>query len=64
MTAQLTMSPQVFYNEYYTVVSGDSCATVEGPFEITFTQLHEWNPVIGSHCQYLDIGYTICVGVS
>ncbi|KAJ5788836.1 uncharacterized protein N7518_005847 [Penicillium psychrosexuale] len=51
-------------NEYYTVVSGDSCAAVEGAFEITFAQLYEWNPVIGSDCQYLDVGYAICVGVS
>ncbi|KAJ5588268.1 hypothetical protein N7537_010946 [Penicillium hordei] len=51
-------------NEYYTVVSGDSCTAVEGAFEITFAQLYEWNPVIGSDCQYLDVGYAICVGVS
>ncbi|OGE52702.1 hypothetical protein PENARI_c009G09663 [Penicillium arizonense] len=51
-------------NEYYTVVSGDWCAAVEGAFEITFAQLYEWNPVIGSDCQYLDIGYAISVGVS
>ncbi|CAG7962411.1 unnamed protein product [Penicillium salamii] len=51
-------------NEYYTVVSGDSCAAVESAFGITFAQLYEWNPVIGSDCQYLDVGYAICVGVS
>lgn len=51
-------------NEYYTVVSGDSCAAVEGAFQITFAQLYEWNPVIGSDCRYLDVGYAICVGVS
>ncbi|KAJ5656875.1 hypothetical protein N7507_008825 [Penicillium longicatenatum] len=51
-------------NEYYTVVSGDSCAAVEDAFEITFAQLYEWNPVIGSDFQYLDVGYAICVGVS
>lgn len=51
-------------NEYHTVVSGDSCAAVESEYGVTFAQLYEWNPAIGSDCEYLNVGYAICVGVS
>lgn len=51
-------------NQWYTVVSGDSCAKVESTYSITFAQLYQWNPAIGSNCQYLAVGYSYCVGVS
>ncbi|KAI2720884.1 hypothetical protein CBS147332_4124 [Penicillium roqueforti] len=51
-------------NEYHTVVSKDSCAAVESEYGVTFAQLYEWNPAIGSDCEYLNVGYAICVGVS
>ncbi|KAJ5796251.1 uncharacterized protein N7518_004791 [Penicillium psychrosexuale] len=51
-------------NEYHTVASRDSCAAVKSEYGVTFAQLYEWNPAIGSDCQYLDVGYAICVGVS
>lgn len=51
-------------DKYHTVVDGDSCAAIEGEYGITFAQLYEWNPAIGSDCEILDIGYAVCVGVS
>lgn len=51
-------------NEYHTVASGDSCAAVESEYGVTFAQLYGWNPAIGSDCQYLDVGYAICAGIS
>jgi len=51
-------------DEYYVVVSGDSCAQIESTYGITFAQLYEWNPAIGSDCQSLYVGYSVCVGVS
>ncbi|KAH6720371.1 hypothetical protein BKA61DRAFT_708661 [Leptodontidium sp. MPI-SDFR-AT-0119] len=44
--------------------SGDSCAKVESEYDITFAQLYQWNPAIGSDCQFLVIGDSYCVGVS
>ena len=51
-------------DEYYNVIAGDSCAAIEEAYGITFAQLYEWNPAIGSNCETLDVGYAVCVGVS
>ncbi|KIM94593.1 carbohydrate-binding module family 50 protein, partial [Oidiodendron maius Zn] len=51
-------------DQYYTVASGDSCAGIETQFNVTFAQLYQWNPAIGSNYQSLWPGYGICVGVS
>ncbi|CDM37952.1 hypothetical protein DTO013E5_10197 [Penicillium roqueforti] len=51
-------------NQYYTVVSNDSCAKIETAYGITFAELYKWNPAIGSDCEYLGVGYSVCVGVS
>ncbi|GIC84370.1 uncharacterized protein Aud_000186 [Aspergillus udagawae] len=51
-------------NAWYTVPDGGSCAAIETQYGITFAQLYQWNPAIGSNCQYLLIGYAVCVGVS
>ena len=51
-------------DEYHTVVIGDSCVDIKDEYRIASTQLYEWNPAIRSDCQYLDIRYTVCVGVS
>ncbi|OJJ66409.1 hypothetical protein ASPBRDRAFT_666024 [Aspergillus brasiliensis CBS 101740] len=49
---------------YYTVASGDSCAAIESRYDLTFAQLYQWNPAIGSDCTNLWVGYAVCVGVS
>jgi len=51
-------------NAYYTVASGDSCAAIESRYDLTFAQLYQWNPAIGSNCENLWVGYAVCVGVS
>ncbi|OGM50928.1 hypothetical protein ABOM_000718 [Aspergillus bombycis] len=51
-------------NQYHTVVSGDSCDHIETTYGISFAQLYEWNPEIGSNCQTLRVGYSVCVAVS
>lgn len=51
-------------DEYYTVVSGDLCSKIETQFDITFAQLYQWNPAIGSNCESLWMGYAVCVAVS
>ncbi|BAE55929.1 unnamed protein product [Aspergillus oryzae RIB40] len=48
-------------NLYHTVVSGDSCDHIEITYGISFAQLYEWNPAIGSNCETLRVGYSICV---
>jgi LysM repeat protein len=47
----------------YTVKSGDGCAAIESTYALTFAQLYAWNPAIGDDCQYLSLGYAICVAV-
>jgi LysM repeat protein len=51
-------------DEYYIVVSGDLCSKIETQFDITFAQLYQWNPAIGSNCESLWVGYAVCVAVS
>lgn len=51
-------------DKYYTVADGDSCTQIETTYGISFSQLYQWNPAIGSDCQTLTIGYSVCVGVS
>jgi LysM repeat protein len=51
-------------NKYYTVVAKDSCAKIETTYDITFAELYQWNRAIGWDCEYLEVGYSVCVGVS
>ncbi|KAI1079050.1 hypothetical protein F5B20DRAFT_581779 [Whalleya microplaca] len=37
-------------NTWYVAHDGDSCATVEGLFNITDAQFHKWNPAVSSNC--------------
>ncbi|KAJ7244643.1 hypothetical protein B0H12DRAFT_981985, partial [Mycena haematopus] len=48
----------------YTVVSGDTCSTIESKTGISDTQLHSLNPSINSGCTNLSIGETLCVSGS
>ncbi|KAJ5921276.1 hypothetical protein N7466_009602 [Penicillium verhagenii] len=34
-------------DEYHTVAHGDSCASIESLYDITFAELYKWNPAIG-----------------
>ncbi|EED21449.1 LysM domain protein, putative [Talaromyces stipitatus ATCC 10500] len=51
-------------NNYYEVVSGDTCIGIASRYGVTFSQFYNWNPAVGSNCQLLLEGYYVCVGVS
>ncbi|KAJ5933798.1 hypothetical protein N7454_006127 [Penicillium verhagenii] len=48
-------------DEYHTVARGDSCASIQSLYGITFAELYKWNPAIGSDCENLWIGSAVCV---
>ncbi|KAK3386683.1 hypothetical protein B0H63DRAFT_558330 [Podospora didyma] len=52
-------------NKYYTIVSGDTCGTVETRFGITHAQFLLWNPTVSSDCaNNFWLGEAYCVGVN
>lgn len=42
--------------EWYTVVAGDGCASIETEFGLTSSQFLQLNPGVGSDCTTLQIG--------
>ncbi|KAJ5609514.1 hypothetical protein N7528_010081 [Penicillium herquei] len=50
-------------DEFYQVVSGDSCSGVASDYGITLADFYAWNPAVGSSCAYLDVGDYVCVNV-
>ena len=51
-------------DNYYKVISDDTCVGVAYQHAITLSQFYSWNPAVGSNCQVLLAGYYVCVGVS
>ncbi|GIJ99590.1 hypothetical protein Aspvir_001724 [Aspergillus viridinutans] len=51
-------------DEFYLVVSGDSCASIASTAGISVTDFETWNPTIGSGCSGLWLGYYVCVGIT
>ena len=49
---------------YYTVVSGDSCGTIETKYGITDALFHSMNPELTSTCTNLILGDAYCIGTS
>ncbi|EPS96900.1 hypothetical protein FOMPIDRAFT_1018598 [Fomitopsis schrenkii] len=47
--------------EWYTVVSGDNCASIEDEFGLTSSQFLQMNPGVGSDCTTLQLGLSYCV---
>jgi len=47
---------------YHTVVSGDSCASMETMYNIAQTDLFRWNPEISTSCSNIDANDAYCVG--
>ncbi|KAI0954351.1 hypothetical protein AcV7_007610 [Taiwanofungus camphoratus] len=47
--------------QYYTVVSGDNCGSVDAKFNITLAQFLAWNTGVDSSCDNLELGYQYCV---
>ncbi|KAF7797813.1 hypothetical protein EIP86_009019 [Pleurotus ostreatoroseus] len=50
-------------NQYYTIVSGDSCTAIESNFGITINQFVAWNPEVNvqSPGTNIDVGLAYCV---
>ncbi|KAK9418922.1 putative LysM domain-containing protein [Seiridium unicorne] len=47
--------------DFYLVVSGDDCSTVDQRFGINFSQLQALNPYLNDDCQNLWLNYDVCV---
>ncbi|KAJ6103890.1 hypothetical protein N7486_004112 [Penicillium sp. IBT 16267x] len=47
--------------EYYLVVAGDDCSTIDLRFGLNFSQLQEYNTYLNSTCGNLWLNYDICV---
>ncbi|KAJ7154882.1 hypothetical protein C8R43DRAFT_1235156 [Mycena crocata] len=47
--------------EYHTVISGDSCSTIETRFSLTLSQFISMNPEIDSNCFNLALDEAYCV---
>lgn len=48
-------------NKYYTVQSGDSCATIDATNSITLTEFLTWNPEVNAQCTNVQLGLAYCV---
>lgn len=51
-------------DEYYLVVSGNTCETIAEKYGVDLDLFYSWNPAIGDECQGLGSGYYVCVDVS
>ncbi|KAI0364298.1 hypothetical protein BV20DRAFT_1125711 [Pilatotrama ljubarskyi] len=60
-TGSGTITPGQGCKEYYTVVSGDNCGTIDSKFGITLAQFIKWNPEINAQCTNLELGVEYCV---
>jgi hypothetical protein len=47
--------------QFYTVVDGDDCESIESEFDITLAQFSAWNPSVGSQCTNLWLEEAYCV---
>ncbi|KAJ5541919.1 hypothetical protein N7535_004338 [Penicillium sp. DV-2018c] len=50
-------------NDFYLVVSGDSCFDIAAANGIALDDLYSWNPAVGTDCAGLWPDYYICVGL-
>ncbi|KAJ6013314.1 hypothetical protein N7540_007905 [Penicillium herquei] len=51
-------------DEFYLVVSGDTCAAILSTWGITLAQFYAWNPAVGSTCANLWVDDYVCVDSS
>ncbi|KAJ7627281.1 hypothetical protein FB45DRAFT_795442, partial [Roridomyces roridus] len=56
-----TNPPSGCSGQTYTVVSGDTCASIESKNGISDATLHSLNPSINSACSNLQVGQPLCV---
>ncbi|KAJ6003520.1 hypothetical protein N7451_006067 [Penicillium sp. IBT 35674x] len=50
-------------DEFYLVVSGDTCATIASSYSISLDDFYAWNPAVGSSCANLWVDDYVCVAV-
>lgn len=50
-------------NNFYKVVSGDGCYSIEQAYGITQDQFLEWNTAVDDNCTNIWVDYYVCVGV-
>ncbi|KAL4883886.1 hypothetical protein BJY04DRAFT_226219 [Aspergillus karnatakaensis] len=50
-------------NEFYRVITGDTCYDIAVEYGIQLQQFYEWNPAVGTSCAGLQAGYFVCVGI-
>ncbi|KAJ7467052.1 hypothetical protein FB451DRAFT_1040631, partial [Mycena latifolia] len=50
--------------KYYTVASGDGCASIENKFNLTLAQFVTMNPELNSGCTNLALAEAYCVALS
>ncbi|EPE09532.1 hypothetical protein F503_07308 [Ophiostoma piceae UAMH 11346] len=50
-------------DQYYEVVSGDSCGAIETKYNVSLSQLVKWNTGLADDCSNLLLGYKYCVHV-
>lgn len=53
--------PDTKCKQYYTVMSGDGCYSIQQQFGITLNQLVQWNTDIKADCSDLELDYALCV---
>lgn len=51
-------------DEFYLVVSGDTCAGIASTYDITLANFYAWNPAVGSSCGSLWVDDYVCVAVA
>jgi hypothetical protein len=49
--------------KYYVAQSGDGCWAIANDNGIALDGFYAWNPSVGSDCENLWLGYSLCVGV-
>jgi LysM repeat protein len=50
-------------DQFYLVVSGDTCSTIASNEGISLTDFYAWNPAVGTSCEYLGLGDYVCVDI-
>lgn len=51
-------------DNFYLVVSGDTCYDIAAAEGIPLDDFYAWNPAVGTSCASLQAGYYVCVGVA
>jgi hypothetical protein len=47
---------------FYEVESGNDCNPIVALYDLTLGEFYDWNPAVGSSCQYLELD--VYVGIS